>query len=144
MGGRGPLAKSDDRRARRNKPTQPHTVLEFVPAEQPPLPENFPWPARTREWWATWGECPQAALFSETDWEFLLDTALLHAQTWASAEAAVRGLGKMDTSLLPELRLRVAKLAATMEDRVRLRIMFAMADERDAARDGSEPAASSE
>jgi hypothetical protein len=73
-------------------------------------------------------------MFSEIDWEFLKDTALLHAQTWASAQAAIRTGGKMDTSQLPELRLRVAKFAATIEDRARLRIMFAEADEKDGQR----------
>lgn len=134
MAGRGPAPKPEDRRARRNAPAQPQTVLTFVPAPQPPLPEGFPWPERTRQWWAAWADCPQASMFSEIDWEFLKDTALLHAQTWASAHAAIRTGGKMDTSQLPELRLRVAKFASTIEDRARLRIMFAVADEKDGQR----------
>lgn len=48
---------------------------------------------------------------TETDWCFLLDTAVLHAEFW---------LG--DRSVAGELRLRAAKFGATPEDRARLRI----------------------
>jgi sugar/nucleoside kinase (ribokinase family) len=133
MPGRGPAPKDAARRARRNaQPNQ--TVLTFTPCPQPPLPEGYPWPERTRQWWRAWGDAPQAGLLTEVDWEFLADTALLHATVWASADAAIRGGGKIDTSHLPELRLRVAKLGATLEDRARLRIMFAEADEKDSKR----------
>jgi hypothetical protein len=133
MAGRGPAPKDPAKRARRNA-TPPQTVLEFRPAVQPELPEGFPWPDRTRSWWRAWGESPQASLFSETDWEFLYDTALLHATAWSSAERAVRSGEKIDTSHHCELRLRVAKFGATIEDRARLRITFATADEKDAQR----------
>lgn len=46
-----------------------------------------------------------------TDWDFLLDTALLHAELWSG-----------NRSVAAELRLRVAKFGATPEDRARLRI----------------------
>ena len=65
-----------------------------------------------------WAESPLSADFTETDWDFLLDTALIHARYW---------MGTM--SLAGELRLRVAKFGATPEDRARLRIQFASADE---------------
>ncbi|RTE50434.1 hypothetical protein EKN07_04170 [Actinobaculum sp. 352] len=65
-----------------------------------------------------WRRSPLAPSFSEMDWAFLLDTALLHQQLWASG----------DTRVLPELRLRVAKFGATPEDRARLRVQFAQAD----------------
>jgi hypothetical protein len=123
MPGRGPAPKPPEKRARRNAaPAQ--TVLTFEPAEQPQLPEGGHWPNQTREWWQKWREAPQAELFSATDWQFLLDTALLHAAVW----------GEGDLDKLGELRLRVAKFGATLEDRARLRITFATADEKDAAR----------
>lgn len=71
-----------------------------------------------------WGESAQAELFSSTDWDFLIDTALLHQTLWNYG----------DLSVLPELRLRVAKFGATLEDRARLRIQFAEADEADRKR----------
>src|SRR5699024_12788680 len=67
---------------------------------------------------------PQAEHFGSTDWSFLLDTAILHANLWVNG----------DTTVLPELRLRVAKFGATPEDRARLRMQFAEADEADLRR----------
>ena len=49
---------------------------------------------------------------------------MLHANLW----------GNGDTSVLPELRIRVAKFGATPEDRARLRMQFAEADEADGRR----------
>lgn len=124
MAGRGPAPKPSSRRARGNKDEQPTTILRFEEAEQPKLPEGFPWPDATLEWWKLWADSPQAEHFGSTDWSFLLDTALLHAHLW----------GNGDTSVLPELRIRVAKFGATPEDRARLRMQFAEADEADGRR----------
>lgn len=134
MAGRGPAPKPPERRARSGKGAAAQTVLPFRPAKQPTLPRGYPWPDRTKKWWKAWGDSPQAALFADTDWEFLADTALLHATAWASAERAIQTGEKIDTSHHAELRLRVAKFGATIEDRARLRITFAVADEKDAAR----------
>ena len=54
---------------------------------------------------------PQAQTYTDADWSFLLDTAVLHADFW---------LG--DRKVAAELRLRVAKFGVTPEDRARLRI----------------------
>ena len=123
MAGRGPAPKAGGR-ARRNADPAPATILRFERATQPALPGGFPWPPETEQWWRMWGGSPQAEHFSSTDWAFLLDTAILHAQLW----------GNGDTGVLPELRLRVAKFGATMEDRARLRMQFAEADQADARR----------
>lgn len=131
MAGRGPRPKDPSKRLRRNKDPQPQTILRFEYAEQPELPEDIPWPERTRKWWAMWGEAAQSEFFSLTDWDFLLDTALLHAAVWGSG----------DLSKLVELRLRVAKFGATQEDRARLRMQFAEADAADRERpEEDEPA----
>jgi hypothetical protein len=108
-------------------------IIEAAPVAQPALPTveveqggvlvEFSWPARTVEWWEMWRDSPLATEFTATDWSELLDTALLHARFW-------RG----DVRLAPELRLRVAKFGATPEDRARLRITFAQADEADEKR----------
>ncbi|MEU1762866.1 hypothetical protein [Micromonospora sp. NPDC005652] len=123
MAGVGPAPKSPDKRARRNSDPVPQTVLKFVKGEQPELPRGFDWPERTRDWWAMWASSPQSEHFTQTDWDFLLDTAMIHAEFW-SGNLAVGG----------ELRLRVAKFGAIPEDRARLRLVFADADEKDAAR----------
>lgn len=126
MAGRGPRPKDPSRRARANKDPNPQTVLRFEQAEPPDLPdlpEGAEWPQRTLDWWEMWKASPQAEHFSSTDWDFLLDTAVVHARLWS---------GEM--SAAAELRLRVAKFGATPEDRARLRMQFAQADEADSKR----------
>ncbi|MER7174209.1 hypothetical protein [Streptomyces mesophilus] len=134
MAGRGPAPKDPVRRARRNAEPSPQTVLRFEQAEPPDLPwwpgEEGDWPERTRDWWQMWRASPQAEHFSSTDWDFLLDTALIHARLWSG-----------EASAAAELRLRVAKFGATPEDRSRLRMQFAQADEADAQRPHREAAA---
>lgn len=122
----GPPPKPASQRARRNKDTIPTTILRFVKADQPALPKvkGIVWCKRTRDWWAMWATSAQADHFSATDWDFLLDTALLHNDIW--------GYGNLDR--LPELRIRVAKFGATPEDRARLRMQFAEADTLDSKR----------
>ena len=128
MGVVGPPPKDPSRRARRNAGPTPLRVIHAEPVEQPDLPTfevehdgdltEFVWPARTVEWWRMWRDSPLSAEFTETDWSELLDTAVLHARFW-------RG----EVRHAAELRLRVAKFGATPEDRARLRITFAQADE---------------
>jgi hypothetical protein len=77
----------------------------------PELPGSFEWPDQTRLWWETWRASPQASTFTDTDWSFLLDTAVMHAEFWLGNRA-----------LAGELRLRVAKFGATPEDRARLKM----------------------
>lgn len=127
MAGRGPAAKPVERRARRNAEPFGGTVLRFQPSDQPELPAALPWPEQTKAWWAMWACAAQAEHMTATDWSFLLDTAVLHAQLWGSG----------DVRVLPELRIRVAKFGATPEDRARLRMTFAEADEADKGRGAS-------
>jgi hypothetical protein len=137
MAGVGPAPKDASRRARRNAQPVALKVVEAVPISQPELPEfdiqvtvdgevewqRFEWPARTREWWKMWAESPLSADFTQTDWDFLMDTALIHARYWNG-----------DLKQAAELRLRVAKFGATPEDRARLRISFAAADDAEDSR----------
>lgn len=126
MAGRGPQPKDPSRRAGHTKDPNVQTVLRFEQAEPPSLPDHpgeDDWPERTLDWWEMWVASPQADTFSSTDWDFLLDTALLHARLW-------RG----EVTAAAELRLRVAKFGATPEDRARLRMQFAQADEADSKR----------
>ena len=137
MAGRGPAPKDPNKRARANKDPQALRVIAAEPVAQPELPtfdvqievdgelvsRRFAWPERTREWWQMWADSPLSNDFTSTDWSELLDTALLHARFWNG-----------DHKVAPELRLRVAKFGATPEDRARLRIQFAQADEADEKR----------
>jgi hypothetical protein len=111
MAGRGPAPKDPATLRRRNK-TEPLKVLQGDAVTRgSDLPDDFDWPDATRSWWQTWRESPQAATFTDTDWSFLLDTAVLHAEFW---------LG--NRTLAGELRLRAAKFGATPEDRARLKL----------------------
>lgn len=126
MAGRGPAPKPAERRARRNKDTQATTALKLVRKPAPELPElgDDGWHPRTVEWWSMWSESELAKDFTATDWSFLLDTALMHHAMWSKGQ----------WTLAAEVRLRVAKFGATPEDRARLRIVFADADEKDEKR----------
>lgn len=126
MGGRGRAPKAADRlaRYRPDKQPLPTRVIRFEPTSQPELPEGYDWPERTREWWAMWAASPLSETFGVTDWDFLLDTAVLHSHFWSG-----------DVKVAAELRIRVAKFGATPEDRARLRIQFAQAENRDSRRE---------
>ena len=76
------------------------------------LPQGEDWHPRTVAWWDTWRRSAQAQEFTETDWDFLVDTALMHHTMWAKAR----------WEFAAELRLRAAKFGATPEDRMRLRL----------------------
>lgn len=125
MAGRGPAPKPAAKRARRNADPVPSTVLAFVKAEAPELPSDRDWHPQTIEWWEAWKRSPQASSFTETDWSYLKDTALMHDAMWAKGQ----------WTLAAEVRLRVGKYGATPEDKARLRMVFADADEKDEKRD---------
>jgi hypothetical protein len=76
----------------------------------PELPDGD-WHPRTVEWWQHWRESPQAQVMTTTDWDVLAETAIFHSRLWNG-----------EVSVGPELRLRVAKFGATVEDRLRLRM----------------------
>lgn len=111
MAGRGFAPKDPSQRRRRNKPQELEVISADGKTYGPPLPGTHEWPPATLAWWETWRTCAQASRFTDTDWSFLLDTAVLHAEFW---------LG--NRSVAAELRLRAAKFGATPEDRARLRI----------------------
>ena len=122
MAGRGPAPKPAGQKVRRNADPVPTQVV--APDDQvrgPELPASMAWPEQTVKWWTTWRTAPQAKTFTSSDWDFLLDTALLHAELWAGNGAVAA-----------ELRLRVAKFGATPEDRLRLRMQIET--EQDAAK----------
>lgn len=111
---RGPAPKQEPR-SRPNDEARKRATFVQVAADGairgPELPQGFAWHQRTVEWWQTWRVSAQAQRFLPTDWDVLLETAVLHSAFWEG-----------DASVAAELRLRVAKFGATMEDRMRLRI----------------------
>lgn len=132
MAGRGPAPKNPNKRGGHRQP-EAMRVIVAEPVAQPDLPTiqveqdgelvEFVWPSATQTWWRMWSDSPLSSEFTSSDWSYLLDTALLHAKLWSGS-----------ASVAAELRLRVAKFGATPEDRARLRITFAQADDADEKR----------
>lgn len=111
--GQGAAPKPAGQRRRRNADPFPQRKVEDDgELRGPELPEDIEWHPRTMAWWDTWRRSPQAQQFTATDWSFLLDTALMHHTMWL----------KEKWEFAAELRLRAAKLGATVEDRLRLRL----------------------
>lgn len=119
MAGHGPAPKEPGRRRRRNaEPAadklQADGRLRGPQLPKGVLPEGEDWHPRTKAWWTTWRKSAQAKSFTGTDWDFLLDTALMHHTMWHNRRWEFAG----------ELRLRAAKFGATPEDRLRLRMQI--------------------
>jgi hypothetical protein len=98
-------------------------TIEYQPSSQPQLPHTMPdgspWPDETVTFWRALAEYPLSADWTLIEWLYHMDTAVLHAEFWLTGKA----------TFASELRLRLAKIGATAEDRARLRIAFANADE---------------
>ena len=130
MPGRGPAPKDPSRRARRNADQIPGRVITLAASQGPHelpvdlLPEGEEWHPATLRWWGRWVGSPLASDLPEVDWSELEATAVLHHEF----------MRKRTFTLASELRLRMAKYGATPEDRARLRITVADADEKDGRR----------
>jgi hypothetical protein len=82
------------------------------------------WHPATVRWWNDWRKSPQATrMVTRADWDYLLDTALLHHEMWKTRRFELGG----------EIRLRVANFGATPADRQRLRadVMVAAPEPRE-------------
>lgn len=134
MAGKGPAPA--DEKVRRNKDAVP--TAEVAHDDQlrgPELPDGVlpleeSWHPQTVRWWNTWRRSPQAALFLETDWDFLLDTAAMHHAMWT----------RHRWDFASEVRLRTAKFGATVDDRARLRMKITPQD-KPSTTEGSQPPA---
>lgn len=117
MAGTGPAPKGQRSRARdtARRDQEMTTIVSDGELVGPELPSDAipePWHPRTVAWWNTWRRSAQARTFTDTDWDFLVDTALMHHTMWLK--------GKWEFA--SELRLRAAKFGATPEDRARLKL----------------------
>lgn len=121
MAGRGPAPKDPSKRRRRNAADPETTITPDDELRGPELPagvlgeedgEPVQWHPMTQLWWDSWRGSAQAQTFVQTDWLFLIDTALMHHTMWAK--------GRWEFA--SEVRLRAAKFGATPEDRARLKL----------------------
>jgi hypothetical protein len=82
--------------------------------ESPDCDVRETWHPQTVRWWNNWRESPQASrMLTLVDWDYMLDTALLHHQMWQS--------GGKNSERAAEIRMRVAAFGATLADRLRLK-----------------------
>ena len=88
--------------------------MKSTDPESPDFGIREEWHAQTVRWWDNWRESPQASrMLTMVDWDYMLDTALLHHQMWMS--------GGKNSERAAEIRMRVAAFGATLADRLRLR-----------------------
>src|SRR5678816_252766 len=109
-------------------------VLRGIPLP-PTAPQGVPWSVQTQAWWDNWRKSPQAKLMGPTDWDFLLDTAVMHNDIWREPRInphATQGQSKLWDGLSPtaksqfaaEIRQRVAQFGATWADRQKLQLQI--------------------
>lgn len=120
MGGVGPAPAATRKSKKKLSPMQ--LVKAPDVAMGPELPDGWltdrhgnaiEWHPATKAWWDNWRTSPQATrMLTGPDWDFLLDTALMHHSMWNYKK----------WELASEVRLRVAKFGATPDDRARLRM----------------------
>lgn len=86
------------------------------------VPEREQWHPMTQRWWENWRKSPQATrMLTDVDWDYLLDTALMHHQMWMG--------GGKNSERAGEIRVRVASFGATYADRLRLRLEIEVPEE---------------
>ena len=54
--------------------------------EQPKLPSGVSWGERTRAWWASLASVAGVDGWTSADWQFAMDTALVHDAVWNGGE----------------------------------------------------------
>lgn len=110
--------KNDEDRVRRNAPRFNKVQAEWDGITRgPDLPEGYH--ERVVAWWDTWRNSAQAMVMIETDWESMLDTAVLK-EMFVNPNAKSGAVSM--TQLASEIRRRESAFGATFEDRLKLAI----------------------
>lgn len=86
-------------------------VLPALSKRMDPLQEG--WPTATNTWWRALRVMPHCVLWTETDWQYAVTTALVHRRVWAG-----------DFKIAGELRQRERAMGCTDEARRGLRIRY--------------------
>lgn len=124
----GPGPKPEEERINR-VPKRYAKVVITKDAEEtllgPELPDGSPfgdpWCTRTLEWWDVWRKAPQAKLMGTTDWETMLEAAIIHNELWRPRSGRQLATTAV-ANYLSELRRRVGAFGATWEDRQKLQL----------------------
>jgi len=101
-------------------PRHDWTEVEDRPFEDaPPLSKSGPngrrWPAQTRRWWHAVSTMPHCILWTEADWQFAFDTALIAAAYHQGGDGLKHAV---------ELRQREKIMGTTLDSRRDLRIKY--------------------
>jgi hypothetical protein len=119
MAGRGPAPKPVRSRARATAQREAEMIEieddgELYGFDLPTgvLPDGAEWHPQTLELWDSLRRNPLLKNEPNLGWQFLVDTALLHHIFWSK--------GRWEYA--SEIRLRLAKIGITPEDRMRLKI----------------------
>lgn len=91
------------------------------PGSDRDLPEipGLPWYETTVAWWNVVRRMPHVRLWTEADWLFCIETAVLKNQIWGEIFG-----GALPANLLSEERQRLAMIGMTMEQRRKLGIRY--------------------
>lgn len=83
-------------------------------SNQPDLPDGMTWPEITQDWWKALATLPGADDFTDIQWLYLMDTALLHAAVWTGDFSRHGELGKRLEAfgISPKAKGQLAKQAA--------------------------------
>jgi len=136
MAGRGPAKAQTHTRARND--VKRETVKSDGKLGGFPLPEGLlgvdkdgnevEWHPATVRWWENWRRSPQGTrMVTDPDWDFLLDTALIHHNMWKN--------GRWEFA--SEVRLRAAKFGVSPEDRARLKFEIEVPEQYPAGNAGN-------
>lgn len=112
--------KPDGERVRRNAPVFQRVPLEWDGLVRgPKLPIEYSWCRLTQEWWEKFRRSPQSMVCVESDWLFLIDTALLYDRMWRDPlNIPVPHLSQLSG----EFRRRMSAYGTTFDDRLKQRI----------------------
>jgi hypothetical protein len=130
----GRKPKPDGQKRNRVQSPIDWAVVPNVPFDGGPrLPRREQgWPTLTKRWWSTVSSMPHCSLWSDADWQYAIDTAIV--------AAAFHG---GDVRAAAELRYREKQLGTTFDARRDLRIRYvdpAKADAPEGAEDQAEEA----
>lgn len=75
--------------------------------KKPSLPKSVDWPDATREWFKVWCDSPHTDSWDDSQWQYMFDTALVHAEVW----------GSYNTSMMGELRARESYMGLAFDQK---------------------------
>jgi hypothetical protein len=124
VAGRKP--KPDGQKRNRHAPTFDWVEVPNVPfvnpPDLPPRPGDRRWSAHTKRWWKAVSGMPHCALWTEADWSYAFDTAIIAAQ-----------LHDGDIRAAAPLERREKVLGTTLDYRRDLRIRYVDPDAQENA-----------